>query len=69
MKCHSKAESAALNVKNIKVARLNDFYLYHKDIIDEFLRLQKEIGEAYSNLTTAQINTLYDKFPPKTHRQ
>lgn len=62
---YSKAEKAAILVKNIKVKRLNDFYIYHKEIIDEFFRLQKEVSEADMNKINATINTLNERFPPK----
>jgi hypothetical protein len=61
----SKAEKAAIAVKNMKVEKLNAFYTYHKEIIDEFLRLEREVEEANSNYITAQINAVNDKFMPK----
>lgn len=63
--CHSRAEKAAVVVKNAKVERFNTFYLYHKEIIDEFMRLQKEVDDANGDLVTATINTINEKFPPK----
>lgn len=63
--CYSKAEAAALSVKNMKVEKLNAFYSYHKEIIDEFTRLQDDVQKAQSDLTTATINTIKTKFPPK----
>lgn len=62
---YSKAEKAAILVKNIKVKRLNDFYIYHKEIIDEFFRLQNEVSEASMNKINATMNTLSERFPPK----
>lgn len=68
-KCHSKAEVATTIIKNGKVEKLNAFYLYHRDIIDEFWRLQKEVSEADMACITATINTLNDKFPPKNKKK
>lgn len=64
-KVWSKAEAAAVTVQNMKVKKVNDFYLFNKEIIDEFFRLQEEAQEAMGDTVTAQINTLYERFPPK----
>ena len=64
-KVWSKAEAAAIAVQNMKVKRVNDFYLYHKEIIDEYFRLQKEAQAAMGDTVTATLNTIQEKFPPK----
>jgi hypothetical protein len=66
-KCHSKAEVATLILKNEKVEKLNAFYLYHKEIIDEFWRLQEEVSKAKLDCITATLNTIQEKFPPKNN--
>jgi len=63
--CHSKAQRAALIIKNERVEKLNAFYIYHKEVIDELHRLQKEVQEATGNYVTATTNTILEKFPPK----
>lgn len=68
MPYQSKAVKAAILVRNIKVERLNAFYLYHKEIIDEFFRLQKEVNEADVIKIKATLNTLYENFPPKNFK-
>lgn len=52
----TKAERAAITYKNGKVKKMNDFYLYHKDIIDEYHKLQKEVSAASSTLNRIKIN-------------
>lgn len=64
-KVWSRAEAAAITVQNMKVKRVNDFYLYHKEIIDEYFRLQEEAQSAMGDTVTATINTINQKFPQK----
>lgn len=42
----SKAEVAATRVANMATKKANDFYEYHKDVIDEYDRLEKLASEA-----------------------
>lgn len=51
----SKAEKAAIILANEKVDKANAFYNYHKEIIDEFHRLQKEAGDARHRVTMIRV--------------
>lgn len=52
----SKALIAAIILQNEKVEAYNNFYLYHKEVIDEFFRMQQEVSEAKSQTAIVKIN-------------
>lgn len=58
MNGQTKAEKAAIRVANIHIDQANAFYLYHKDIIDEYERLCEIANEASHKVTIVKINRI-----------
>lgn len=54
----TKAEKAAIVLANQMIEKANSFYTYHKEIIDEYHRLQGEAGEATHRVQMIKVNQI-----------